>query len=380
MAAVDYFLKIEGIKGESHNAKHKDEIDVRSFSWGVSQTRARAGGGGGAGKVQFQDFHFANLVSKASPSLFLKCASGEHIKQAVFVGEAVNPKGEVSGPFLKYTFTDVLISSYSEAGAETVQDAASIAFASVKTETTPGAGAGIIPTAIGSFMIDAATGQFVPVPGDLLTSGPVFNVDGILIGLSRGLVEFDLSDVLGLISGPQPHLRLVLTVREVRPIQQLTDQVPLTVNNLDTAVASTEPPNKKSLRHDLSWYGPTDLELTAEDYGRPAHRFGQIQVDPGGDPVEQQFDLTRIVRRHDLDSVGIRIQAALDRAHDDTDDENGDDQEDRDDKAQHDGDDASKNQDSPGSKNDDQGNEDGRPASIPVSALFSVELELVVTR
>src|SRR3981081_2767205 len=101
MAAVDYFLKIEGIKGESHNSKHKDEIDVQSFSWGVSQTRARAGGGGAAGKVQFQAFHSANLVSKASPSLFLKCASGQHIKEAVFVGEAVNPTAEAAQPALQ---------------------------------------------------------------------------------------------------------------------------------------------------------------------------------------------------------------------------------------------------------------------------------------
>ena len=383
MAAVDYFLKIEGIKGESHNSKHKDEIDVQSFSWGVSQTRARAGGGGGAGKVQFQDFHFANLVSKASPSLFLKCASGQHIKQAVFVGEAVNPKGEVASPFFKYTFTDVLISSYSEAGQDTegtVQDAASFAFASFKAETTPGAGAGITPVAIGSFAFDLKTGQFVPVPGDdgVLASGPVFNVDGILIGLSRGLVEFDLSDLLGLISGPQPHLRLMLTVREMRPLQQPNEPVPLTVNSLDTAAASTEPPDKRALRHDMSWYGPTDLELTAEDYGRPAHRFGHIQVDPSGDPVEQQFDLTRIVRSHNLDSVGIRIQSALDRARN-GDDENSDEQDSQDDQDQRSNDDATKSEDNQSNK-DDQVNEDRRPAAIPVAALFSVELELIVTR
>ena len=58
MAAVDYFLKFDGIDGESADAKHKDEIDVESWSWGKT-TPARLGGWrGGAGKVSMQDFHF----------------------------------------------------------------------------------------------------------------------------------------------------------------------------------------------------------------------------------------------------------------------------------------------------------------------------------
>ena len=47
MAAVDYFLKFDGIKGESADVKHKDEIDVESWSWGethpVPPERAAAG-------------------------------------------------------------------------------------------------------------------------------------------------------------------------------------------------------------------------------------------------------------------------------------------------------------------------------------------------
>src|SRR5438093_11041139 len=79
--AVDAFLKLDGIKGESQDSKHKDEIEIESFSWGVTQTGTLAfGGGGGAGKAQFQDFHFTNKVSKASPQLFHKCVTGEHIK------------------------------------------------------------------------------------------------------------------------------------------------------------------------------------------------------------------------------------------------------------------------------------------------------------
>ncbi len=68
--AVDYFLKIDGIPGESKDHKHKDEIDILSWSWGESQTGTmRTGGGGGAGKVNMQDFHFVMKVNKATPKL-----------------------------------------------------------------------------------------------------------------------------------------------------------------------------------------------------------------------------------------------------------------------------------------------------------------------
>ena len=62
MAAVDYFLKLDGIQGESKADKHSDEIDVLSFSWGETQSGTFAvGGGGGSGKVSMQDFHFTMI-------------------------------------------------------------------------------------------------------------------------------------------------------------------------------------------------------------------------------------------------------------------------------------------------------------------------------
>ncbi len=81
--ASDYLLKIEGIKGESTDSKHKDEIEIESFSWGATQPGTfSTGGGGGAGKVSFQDLHFTSRVSVASPNLMVACASGQHIKVA----------------------------------------------------------------------------------------------------------------------------------------------------------------------------------------------------------------------------------------------------------------------------------------------------------
>lgn len=113
--AVDYFLKMEGIQGESQDAKHKGEIEIESFSWGLSQTGTlAAGGGGGAGKVQFQDFHFTTRVSKASPSLMLGCATGQHIKEGTLIARKA---GQEQQEFIKITLTDILVSSYQSGGS-----------------------------------------------------------------------------------------------------------------------------------------------------------------------------------------------------------------------------------------------------------------------
>jgi type VI secretion system secreted protein Hcp len=113
--AVDYFLKLDGIEGESTDRQHKDEIEVLSFSWGETQSvEDGGGGGGGAGKVSIQDFHFTANFNKASPALFLACASGKHIKQGVLIGRT-DRKGQEN--FYKVTLTDVLISSYQTGGA-----------------------------------------------------------------------------------------------------------------------------------------------------------------------------------------------------------------------------------------------------------------------
>jgi type VI secretion system secreted protein Hcp len=137
--ASDIFAKIGDIKGESLDSKHKDEIDVQSFSWGVTQTGTLAhGGGGGEGKAQFNDFNFTTNVSKASPSLFLACASGEHIKDATIT---VRKAGKGQQEYLILKMTDVLISSYQTGGSgasESVPtDQISMAFAKVEFTYKP---------------------------------------------------------------------------------------------------------------------------------------------------------------------------------------------------------------------------------------------------
>jgi type VI secretion system secreted protein Hcp len=114
--ASDSFIKIGDIKGESHDDKHKDEIDILSWSWGVSQTGTMAyGGGGGAGKASFQDIHFTHHVDKASPVLALKCATGEHIKEALLT---VRKAGKGQQEFYVVKLSDLLVSSVQTSGAD----------------------------------------------------------------------------------------------------------------------------------------------------------------------------------------------------------------------------------------------------------------------
>jgi type VI secretion system secreted protein Hcp len=134
--AVDFFLKIDGIPGESADGKHKDEIDVLSWSWGASQTGTMSyGGGGGAGKVQMQDFHFTMRMNKATPKLILACANGEHIKKAVFVARKA---GKEQQEYMKITMSDILVANYSTGGGgdEPIENIA-LNFSKVEMEYKP---------------------------------------------------------------------------------------------------------------------------------------------------------------------------------------------------------------------------------------------------
>lgn len=138
MATVDYFLKIEGVDGESSDDKHKGEIDIASWSWGETQQgTGHEGGGHGAGKVSMQDFHFTMQVNKASPKLLLACASGEHLKKAVLV---CRKAGKDQQEYLKVTMSDTLVSSYQtggSGGSVVPVDQISLNFAKIEFEYKP---------------------------------------------------------------------------------------------------------------------------------------------------------------------------------------------------------------------------------------------------
>jgi len=136
MAAVDYFLKLDGIDGETKQKGHEKEIELESWSFGETNAGTfSAGGGGGAGKVSMQDFHFVMHVNKASPKLFEACATGKHIKTAKLT---CRKAGETQQEFLKVSFSDLLVSSYQtggSAGSSVVPtDQISLNFAKIEIE------------------------------------------------------------------------------------------------------------------------------------------------------------------------------------------------------------------------------------------------------
>jgi type VI secretion system secreted protein Hcp len=133
----DIFLKLEGIEGEAQDDKHKNEIEVQSFSWGVSNggTFATASGGGSK-HANFQDVHFTKYTDKASPKLFLASATGEHIKSGLITFRKAGTKeGQVE--YMKIKLSDLLVSSYQlsdHAGADLPQEQVSINFSKIEFE------------------------------------------------------------------------------------------------------------------------------------------------------------------------------------------------------------------------------------------------------
>ncbi|HVQ31655.1 MAG TPA: type VI secretion system tube protein Hcp [Vicinamibacteria bacterium] len=135
MATFDAFIKIDGIPGESNSSKHKDEIEVLSYSWGIKHTGSIGGGGGGAGQPQVSDFTFLKEVGAASPALFLSVCEGKHIEEAVFTASgASGPRGRLA--FYKLTFSDLFVSSVSPAssGNDVPSEQVSLSFSKVEIE------------------------------------------------------------------------------------------------------------------------------------------------------------------------------------------------------------------------------------------------------
>ena len=114
MAVVDYFLKIEGIDGESQDHKHKGEIQLHSFSFGAHQTGTHgAGGGGGSGKASVQDLSFVKHTDKSTPKLFLACVTGQHLKKAVLT---CRKAGKTQQEYWVIKLEELLVSSFCTGG------------------------------------------------------------------------------------------------------------------------------------------------------------------------------------------------------------------------------------------------------------------------
>ncbi len=136
--AVDIFIKIDTVTGESHDSKHKDEIDIVSWHWGMAQSGSRhLGGGGGTGKVTVHDLSFVKYIDKASTDLMLFCCNGKHIPEATLT---VRKAGETALEYVKIKMTDCLIASVDTGGSgeqERLTESVTLNFSKVEVEYTP---------------------------------------------------------------------------------------------------------------------------------------------------------------------------------------------------------------------------------------------------
>src|ERR1051326_8965308 len=135
--AADIYAKIGDIKGEALDDKHKDESEVLSFSWGVSNAGSMgSGSGGGEGKATFHDLSFTHNIDKASPVLMQSCATGVHMKEATITHRKA---GKGQQEFLVIKMNDVIVTAIMDAdsseggSAETV----SLAFAKIDVAYRP---------------------------------------------------------------------------------------------------------------------------------------------------------------------------------------------------------------------------------------------------
>lgn len=138
MAKSDIHLKLGDIKGSSTDDKHKDEIDVESWSWGANNPASTIGSGHGRGKVSFSDLNFVHVMDKASANIWKACAGGEHIKEATLTS---SKQGKGPQDYLVVKMSDVMITSVSVVGSGNSgsehSENVSLAFAKVEVEYKP---------------------------------------------------------------------------------------------------------------------------------------------------------------------------------------------------------------------------------------------------
>ena len=147
--AVDMFIKIKGVAGESEDNDHKGENDVLAWSWGMSQSGTmHVGGGGGAGKANFQDLGITKWVDKGSVTLMQACAKGTHIESANLI---VRKAGDKPLEYIKLDMKELIVTSVSTGGSggeDRLTENVSLNFREWKMTYTPqddkGAGGGAV--------------------------------------------------------------------------------------------------------------------------------------------------------------------------------------------------------------------------------------------
>ena len=128
-AAVDYFLKIDGIDGESSDKDHKDWINLLSVSSGIVRPAS------GTGAATFEPIVIRKRIDKSSPKLMEAIATGQHLNEVII--EVAHPTRQ--GKYIKVTMNDVLVSSYQSQGTASDVPTEEVAFyySKIEFEYTP---------------------------------------------------------------------------------------------------------------------------------------------------------------------------------------------------------------------------------------------------
>lgn len=133
--AMDMFIRIGTLKGESRDKTHAEKIDVLAWSWGMSNSgSAHTGGGAGAGKANVQDLSITKYIDKSSPALMLACCKGTHYDDAELI---VRKAGDTPLEYVKVTLSEVLITAVSTGGSggeDRLTENVTLNFAKVKVE------------------------------------------------------------------------------------------------------------------------------------------------------------------------------------------------------------------------------------------------------
>src|SRR5262245_49314976 len=132
--ASDIFAKLGDIKGESQDDKHKGEIEVLSFSWGV--TNGPSGPGGAGGRATFQDLSITHHIDKSTPQLMEACATGTVLKEATITHRKA---GKSQQEYLIVKMNDIIITGVTHTGTsdQPGSESVSMAFAKVDFEYKP---------------------------------------------------------------------------------------------------------------------------------------------------------------------------------------------------------------------------------------------------
>jgi len=136
--AQDYFLKIDGVDGESQDDTHKNEIHIASFHMGaVNQGAGHRDSGSGAGRASVHDMQLTKRADKSSPSLFAACCSGKHFPTATLT---VRKAGENPLEYLVYNMSNVFVSAFnsnSHGAGDIAQETLSLNFSKIEMNYTP---------------------------------------------------------------------------------------------------------------------------------------------------------------------------------------------------------------------------------------------------